>query len=102
MMQLSEKTGIKQNVLQAIIKLAKDNDVRKLILFGSRARGVYYYCCYIDLAFYGGNSSRFILEVDEETPTLLQFDVLDLDKPIQAELLESIKREGMVIYEKVR
>ena len=102
MMQLSEKTGIKQNVLQAIIKLAKDNDVRKLILFGSRARGDYNERSDIDLAFYGGNSSRFILEVDEETPTLLQFDVLDLDKPIQAELLESIKREGMVIYEKVR
>ncbi|HAY04735.1 MAG TPA: nucleotidyltransferase domain-containing protein [Lachnospiraceae bacterium] len=101
-MQLSEKTGIKQNVLQAIIKLAKDNDVRKLILFGSRARGDYKERSDIDLAFYGGNSSRFILEVDEETPTLLQFDVLDLDKPIQAELLESIKREGMVIYEKVR
>lgn len=102
MMQLSEKTGIKQNVLQAIIKLAKDNDVRKLILFGSRARGDYKERSDIDLAFYGGNSSRFILEVDEETPTLLQFDVLDLDKPIQAELLESIKREEMVIYEKVR
>ena len=102
MMQLSEKTGIKQNVLQAIIKLAKDNDVRKLILFGSRARGDYKERSDIDLAFYGGNSSRFILEVDEETPTLLQFDVLDLDKPIQAELLESIKPEGMVIYEKVR
>lgn len=102
MMQLSEKTGIKQNVLQAIIKLAKDNDVRKLILFGSRARGDYKERSDIDLAFYGGNSSRFILEVYEETPTLLQFDVLDLDKPIQAELLESIKREGMVIYEKVR
>ena len=102
MMQLSEKTGIKQNVLQAIIKLAKDNDVRKLILFGSRARGDYKERSDTDLAFYGGNSSRFILEVDEETPTLLQFDVLDLDKPIQAELLESIKREGMVIYEKVR
>ena len=102
MMQLSEKTGIKQNVLQAIIKLAKDNDVRKLILFGSRARGDYKERSDIDLAFYGGNSSRFILEVDEETPTLLQFDVLELDKPMQAELLESIKREGMVIYEKVR
>ena len=102
MMQLSEKTGIKQNVLQAIIKLAKDNDVRKLILFGSRARGDYKERSDIDFAFYGGNSSRFILEVDEETPTLLQFDVLDLDKPIQAELLESIKREGMVIFEKVR
>ena len=59
MMQLSEKTGIKQNVLQAIIKLAKDNDVRKLILFGSRARGDYKERSDIDLAFYGGNSSRW-------------------------------------------
>lgn len=32
MMQLSEKTGIKQNVLQEIIRLAKENDVKKLIL----------------------------------------------------------------------
>ena len=100
MMQLSEKTGIKQNVLQEIIRLAKENDVKKLILFGSRARGDYKERSDIDLAFYGGNSSQFILAV-EETPTLLQFDVLDLDKPIQAELLDSIKREGMVIYEKV-
>lgn len=100
MMQLSEKTGIKQNVLQEIIRLAKENDVKKLILFGSRARGDYKERSDIDLAFYGGNSSQFILAVDEETPTLLQFDVLDLDKPIQAELLDSIKREGMVIYEK--
>ena len=101
MMQLSEKTGIKQNVLQEIIRLAKENDVKKLILFGSRTRGDYKERSDIDLAFYGGNSSQFILAVDEETPTLLQFDVLDLDKPIQAELLDSIKREGMVIYEKV-
>ncbi|MFR1258659.1 MAG: nucleotidyltransferase domain-containing protein [Clostridium sp.] len=71
------------------------------MLFGSRARGDYKERSDIDLAFYGGNSSQFILAVDEETPTLLQFDVLDLDKPIQAELLDSIKREGMVIYEKV-
>ena len=56
MMQLSEKTGIKQNVLQAIIKLAKDNDVRKLILFGSRARGDYKERSDIDLAFYGGRA----------------------------------------------
>ena len=101
MMQLSEKTGIKQNVLQEIIRLAKENDVKKLILFGSRARGDYKERSDIDLAFYGGNSSQFILAVDEETPTLLQFDVLDLDKPNQAELLDSIEREGMVIYEKV-
>ncbi len=28
MMQLSEKTGIKQNVLQEIIRSAKENDVK--------------------------------------------------------------------------
>ena len=54
MMQLSEKTGIKQNVLQEIIRLAKENDVKKLILFGSRARGDYKERSDIDLAFYGG------------------------------------------------
>ena len=53
MMQLSEKTGIKQNVLQEIIRLAKENDVKKLILFGSRARGDYKERSDIDLAFYG-------------------------------------------------
>ena len=58
MMQLSEKTGIKQNVLQEIIRLAKENDVKKLILFGSRARGDYKERSDIDLAFYGGNSSQ--------------------------------------------
>ena len=53
-MQLSDKTGIKQNVLQEIIRLAKENDVKKLILFGSRARGDYKERSDIDLAFYGG------------------------------------------------
>ena len=101
MMQLSEKTGIKQNVLQAIIKLAKDNDVRKLILFGSRARGDYKERSDIDLAFYGGRSSQFVLSLDEETSTLLEFDVIDLDKPVRKELLESIDQEGVVLYEEI-
>ena len=52
-------------------------------------------------AFCGGNSSHFILEIDEKTSTLLGFDVVDLDKPIKKELLDSIYREGVVIYEKV-
>ena len=94
-------TGIRPEVIEEIRNLAQKYDIEKVILFGSRARGDFKERSDIDLAFYGGNSSRFILAVDEETPTLLQFDVLDLDKPIQAELLDSIKREGMVIYEKV-
>ncbi len=99
--KLYKQTGIQQKVINEIIELAKKNQVEKVILFGSRARGDYKTRSDIDLAFQGGNSSCFILDVDEETSTLLEFDVIDLEKPIQKELLESINREGVLLYEKV-
>lgn len=98
---LFEKTGIKQKVIQEIIQLAEKNQVEKVILFGSRARGDYKERSDIDLAFCGGCSSQFILSVDEETSTLLKFDIIDLDKPVREELLESIHREGVTLYEKI-
>lgn len=99
-MTMFKETGIRQQVIEEIIQIAKLNHVEKVILFGSRARGDYKERSDIDLAFLGGNSSEFILTVDEETYTLLKFDVVDLEKPVGKELLESIEREGMVIYEK--
>lgn len=99
--RVSEKTGIKGKVLQEIIQLAEKNSVEKVILFGSRARGNFKERSDIDLAFRGGCSSHFVLDVDEETSTLLEFDVVDLDKPVRKELLESIKSEGVVLYEKI-
>lgn len=101
LMELSEKTGIKSVVLQEIIQLAEQNDVDEVILFGSRARGDFRERSDVDLAFRGGRGGRFMLSVDEETSTLLEFDIVDLNKPVQRELLESIRREGVMIYEKV-
>lgn len=98
---VSVETGIKEIVLQEIIQLAKQNSVEKVILFGSRARGDFKERSDIDLAFRGGHSSHFVLDVDEMTSTLLEFDVVDLDMPIKEELLESIKSEGVVLYEKI-
>ena len=98
---LYQKTGIKQVVIEEIVQLARETQVKKVILFGSRARGDYKERSDIDLAFCGGRSSRFILDVDEKTSTLLQFDVVDLDKPVRKELLEAIDREGVILYEKV-
>ena len=95
--KVSEKTGIKGKVLQEIIQLAEKNSVEKVILFGSRARGDFKERSDIDLAFRGGCSSHFVLDVDEETSTLLEFDVVDLDKPVRKELLEAIKSEGVVL-----
>ena len=99
--KVSEKTGIKSKVLQEIVQLAKENCNEKVILFGSRARGDFKERSDIDLAFHGGNSTNFILDVDELTSTLLEYDIVDLDKPVRKELLESIKNEGVVLYEKI-
>ena len=96
--ELSEKTGIKQKVIEEIIDLAKKYHVEKVILFGSRARGDYRKCSDVDLAFQGGKGHYFTLDVDGETSTLLEFDIVDLDKPVRSELLESIKRDGIILY----
>jgi len=94
-------TGIRPEVIEEIRNLAQKYDIEKVILFGSRARGDYKERSDIDLAFCGGSSSHFILDVDETTSTLLEFDIVDLDKPVRKELLESIKREGVVLYQKI-
>lgn len=93
--------GIKDTVLNEIRSLAEKHGVNKVILFGSRARGDYRRTSDIDLAAAGGNISEFMLDVDEQTSTLLKFDIIDLDGPMQKELMDSIEREGIVIYEKV-
>ena len=72
-----------------------------MILFGSRARGDYRKTSDIDLAVSGGDITRFALDVEEETPTLLKYDIVNLDGPVQEELLASIAKEGKVLYEKI-
>lgn len=101
MEDLAEKTGIRAAVLEEIRALAEKYGVKKVILFGSRARGDYRRTSDIDLAAEGGDFTRFALDVDEETSTLLKYDIVDLRRKVQPELLESIKREGIVIYEKI-
>ncbi len=93
--------GINEKVQQEIIDLAIKYDVRKVIVFGSRARGDYKRISDIDLAVEGGNVSAFAVDADELTSTLLEYDIVDLNGQVQKELLESIKKEGVVIYEKV-
>lgn len=95
------KTGIKPIVLTEIIKFAKKYDIEQVILFGSRARGDYHRASDIDLAVHGKNITEFTLAVKEDTSTLLDFDVVNLGKSIQPNLLESIKKEGIILYEKI-
>ena len=96
-----QKTGISPTVIKEIGDLAQKHDVQTVILFGSRARWDFHRTSDIDLAIHGGNVSSFALDVDEETSTPLKYDVVNLDEDIQPELRESIKTEGVTLYEKV-
>ena len=94
-------TGIKPAVLRDIQEFARKYHIRKVILFGSRARGDYRRTSDIDLATQGGSHARFAVDVDELSSTLLKFDFVDLDGSVQPELLKSIEQEGIVIYEEI-
>ena len=96
-----ESTGIREQVIKEITNFAKKYDVTKVVLFGSRARGDFKRTSDIDLAASGGNFDRFALDVNEETSTLLMFDIVDLDREMQPELREAIEKEGKILYEKV-
>ena len=96
-----QTTGIKQTVIQEIQELAVKHGVFRVILFGSRARGTFREKSDIDLAVEGGDFIRFSLDVDENTSTLLKYDFINLDEPIQEELRASIQKEGKLLYEKI-
>ena len=93
--------GLRDELLREIIELAKKYDLTSVTLFGSRARGDYRERSDIDLAVSGGDFDRFALDVDEETSTLLMFDIVNLDGAVQPELLENIRREGKQLYAKI-
>ena len=97
----NDNTGISKKVIDQIKALAKQHNVRKVVLFGSRARGDYRERSDIDLAVYDGDYARFALDVDDETHTLLSYDIVDMNKSVDSELVESIEREGIILYEKV-
>lgn len=93
--------GLRDELIREIAELAKKYDLTSVTLFGSRARGDYRERSDIDLAVSGGDFNRFALDVDEETSTLLMFDIVNLDGAVQPELLESIHREGKQLYAKI-
>lgn len=95
-----DNTGIRKQVFLKIIDLAKLYQLSKVVLFGSRARGDHYDKSDIDLAVAGGNITEFSLDVEDETETLLQYDIVDLEKA-EEKLIENIRKDGIIIYEKI-
>lgn len=95
------KYDLDKRVESDIIRLAKKNAIKKVILFGSRARGDNAPRSDIDLAVSGGDALGFYYDVEEEAWTLLFFDVVNLDREISGELQTEIDRDGVVLYEEI-
>ena len=95
------KYNLPERVERDIIKIAKRNSVKKVILFGSRARGTNSERSDIDLAISGGNALDFYYDIKENAHTLLMFDVVELDRGISEELQTEINRDGVILYEEI-
>ncbi|MGN0707335.1 MAG: HI0074 family nucleotidyltransferase substrate-binding subunit [Faecalibacterium sp.] len=83
--------------------LAQRCGARRLVLFGSRARGDNHYNSDIDLAVYGMPESRraeFWLDC-EELPTLLKFDIVHITEGINPAFLANIERDGVTLMDKL-
>lgn len=93
--------NLPERVEEDIKKIAVRHQIKKIILFGSRARGTNKERSDIDLAVMGGNVTEFYYDIEEEVHTLLMFDVVNLNNSISDELQSEIDRDGVLIYEEV-
>lgn len=83
---------------------ALHDKIRQVILYGSRAKGNYKPFSDVDIVLFGDNLSqqdlnRIVLEVDD---LLLpyQFDISIFQNLTNPELIDHIRRRGIVIYDK--
>ena len=91
-----------ENVYSQIAEFARHRGVRRVVLFGSRARGTNVPKSDIDIAYAGGDGARFEEDVQEHLWSLLQIDIVCLDGHVSPELLHEIERDGKVLYEAIR
>ena len=88
-----------ENVYEQIRAFAADAGARKVVLFGSRAKGVNRPKSDIDLAVAGCPDFNRLEQNLQDN--LLKVDVINLDEPISSSLRAEIERSGKVLYEKV-
>lgn len=98
--------NLDQNIIQKLCMLSREYQVEKLLLFGSRARGTNYEYSDIDLAAWGIRSAAQYLDfqdaIEEQVPTLLRFDLVDMNASgVSDELRREVEKDGVVLYEKI-
>jgi len=100
------KFGLREKDMRYMLQLFKQTPaIKKVILYGSRSTGGFEKGSDIDLAVIGEEITlRDIAHLhyvfENESPTLLWFDVLHFDTLKNEKLKKNIIDQGTVIYEK--
>lgn len=90
-----------EEVIHAVAGLCRKHSAKKIILFGSRAKGTARERSDIDIAVSGVKDFDLLLDEIEHLPTLYTVDVVDLGTCRNQLLLEDIKEYGQEIYKTV-
>jgi len=88
--------GLMQYELDTIRSVLKTLNIQKVILFGSRAKGNYKKGSDIDLAIIG-DERKVSYQLNEETNLPYFFDVINLYKVTNKNLIEHIHSVGKVL-----
>lgn len=90
-----------ESILRQAAALGQKYGARRLVLFGSRARGDFKERSDIDLAVWEmpeRSRGMFWAEL-EELPTLLKFDICHISPLTDKAFLKNIERDGLTLYE---
>ena len=97
--EFEKLSGLDRRLIDQILDvILKYTTPKKVIIFGSRARGDFKETSDIDIAIDSEEDIDFVREIlDEEVETLLKFDVVNLRK-VNENFKKRILEEGIVIY----
>lgn len=91
-----------QRAYDQIVREAKRVGAKRVVLFGSRARGDNLPKSDIDIAVEGCPDCAALRDaLDNDVETLLGIDLVDFDASRSDELRREIARDGIVLYEEV-
>ena len=86
-----------------LAELARRYGARRLVLYGSRARGDHRYNSDVDLAVYGmpeENEGAFGVDCDE-LPTLLKLDIVQIREGMNPAFLANIEKDGVTLMDRL-
>ena len=86
-----------EDVIEAAAKLCREFGAKKVILFGSRAKGTALERSDIDIAVSGVEKIDLLIQKIEDLPTLYSIDIVNMDNCKNELLLEDIRQYGREI-----